>query len=266
MSFQIQAPGKLVITGEHSSVYGRSALLTSINLFTTFSYTLNSEKTIKITAHKDIKSFVTFELKSLDLQHEEFYCRDFNNPCLPAKHIIDQLKHQMLEKNPDLSNFPSTEIYLAFILGVFMGIQPSKIVDLGFDIDITSDIPISCGLGSSAAFSSCLATLILIINGSIRTKELGNYLNLVNKWAYQFECIFHGKPSGMDNACSVFGGLMVYKNGLFTKLDQHRLNDAIFVVIETGKKKSTANMCKNVSSLLENYPISTNFLFDTINS
>lgn len=114
----------------------------------------------------------------------------------------------------------------------------------GIDILIYSQLPFGAGLGSSAAYSACIAAGLLTCCGAItvnkeeassdtRTHHLpemmleyikeigegelladavsssGEYskddLELINKWSYEAETLVHGTPSGIDNSISVFG-------------------------------------------------------------
>jgi mevalonate kinase len=40
----------------------------------------------------------------------------------------------------------------------------------------------------------------------------------INAWAYCGECVVHGKPSGLDNTISVYGGAVKFAKGSFTML------------------------------------------------
>ena len=92
-------------------------------------------------------------------------------------------------------------------------------------IYIESDIPIGAGLGSSAALSVCLSAGLLTIqdlkkarndnslidtmtNGCINEKRL----KLICDFAYISEQILHGRPSGIDNTASTYGGLIEFHN------------------------------------------------------
>lgn len=98
--------------------------------------------------------------------------------------------------------------------------------------------PIGAGLGSSASFSTCLATSLLLAHQRISTpafpvpnrpidSEQGHvgYTHLshqgrraipqltaeeVNRWAFIAEKVLHGNPSGVDNAAAVFGGAIAF--------------------------------------------------------
>ena len=97
------------------------------------------------------------------------------------------------------------------------------------DISIESDIPIGAGLGSSAALSVCLSAGLLLIQ-DLR-KSCTNcrpispyYINSMKQnvsqerakeicdLAYISEQILHGRPSGIDNTVSTYGGLIQFSN------------------------------------------------------
>ena len=79
------------------------------------------------------------------------------------------------------------------------------------DLLLGSRLPPSAGLGSSAAYSACLAAGLLELAGLIPTVKEGevgylpDQLDLINKWAFQSEKVIHGNPSGIDNSVSTYG-------------------------------------------------------------
>ena len=79
---------------------------------------------------------------------------------------------------------------------------------------VSSNLPTSAGLGSSAAFAVTLVASLLKLSG--RVSDPGNEtfnvwsskdLETINKWAFVTEKIIHGNPSGVDNAISTYGEL-----------------------------------------------------------
>ena len=98
------------------------------------------------------------------------------------------------------------------------------------DISIESDIPIGAGLGSSAALSVCLSAGLLTIQDlkepciscnehSFQSSNLTQSdsigcekLKLICDFAYLSEKILHGRPSGIDNTASTYGGLIQFRN------------------------------------------------------
>lgn len=78
------------------------------------------------------------------------------------------------------------------------------------EIEIKSELPIGAGLGSSAGFSVCLSTALLITAGLVSCPTEDNVwkdqdLDLINKWAFIGETLTHGKPSGIDNSIATYG-------------------------------------------------------------
>ena len=99
--------------------------------------------------------------------------------------------------------------------------------------EIKSDIPIGCGMGSSAA----LAVIRAAMHVSTRKK--------INEMAYEQEKINHGYPSGVDNTVCTYGGILWYQKikdkPVFKKLKISHLPE--FVLINTGKPvESTKEM------------------------
>lgn len=96
-------------------------------------------------------------------------------------------------------------------------------------IRLISQLPVGAGLGSSAAFSVCLAAVLLRYTGqispSVHTTAEGRGDStltkrdfhdvsdadrlLINKWAFLGEKIIHGQPSGIDNSVSTLGNFCV---------------------------------------------------------
>jgi len=87
----------------------------------------------------------------------------------------------------------------------------------GVHISVHSALPTSAGLGSSAAFATCLVTSLLIGFGHISPRpqpddgDAGivrlteSDLRLINGWSFVVEKIIHGRPSGIDNSISTYG-------------------------------------------------------------
>ncbi len=120
-------------------------------------------------------------------------------------------------------------------------------VEGGADIKVRSMIPIAVGLGSSAAI--CVATVAAIerlYDGGLTQEEISNI-------AFEGETIIHGKPSGVDNNVSTFGGVMSYDREEGIK--RHKLDAEIpFVIGNTRKKRSTKKMVEGVAALKEHNP------------
>ncbi len=132
-----------------------------------------------------------------------------------------------------------------------------------YEVTISSQLPLGAGLGSSAAIaSSYLAALLTFL-------KIKWDLNLINELTYKTEKVFHGNPSGADNAAVIYGGLTWYRKETESLKTIHPLPYSIpkklsknFVLINTGTPKETTKIMvaavKNLS--LKNPRIFYNFL------
>ncbi|RMG37140.1 MAG: mevalonate kinase [Methanobacteriota archaeon] len=178
---QASAPGKIILSGEHSVVYGYPALVSAISL--------------RCTAYAQFLPEPGIEIISRDLNVRQIYSLD----------EVIRLKDIPMNKKTD---------NLAY--AVFKTIEHLE-MDLrrenGVTISISSEIPISAGLGSSAA--SAVASVGAVI--SLLREKLEN--EVISKLAYEGEVLAHGTPSGVDNAAATYGGFLKYEKGEITKLD-----------------------------------------------
>jgi len=88
-------------------------------------------------------------------------------------------------------------------------VSEEKFKDLpACQIQITSTIPISSGLGSSAAISAALIRAFSAFLGQRMTNEQ------VSQAAFEVEKIHHGTPSGIDNSVVAFQQPIYYQKGV----------------------------------------------------
>ena len=111
-----------------------------------------------------------------------------------------------------------------------------------------SEIPVGAGLGSSAAYAAAISlalnicflhSLKLPIEGPM-TDEALDFTNFMER-------LQHGKPSGCDSACIVYGGFISYQLKFPPEITQiknlpcHIDNLGMFVVF-TGKSRDTKTL------------------------
>ncbi len=132
-------------------------------------------------------------------------------------------------------------------------------VESGVNLKVRSMIPIAVGLGSSAAI--CVATV-----GAVeRLFDAGLSREEISRLAFEGETIIHGKPSGVDNTISTFGGLLSYERDVGIK--HHKLDSSMpFIIGNTRKKRSTRKMVEDVAALKERNPDLMNSIIDDMGS
>ena len=115
-------------------------------------------------------------------------------------------------------------------------------------VEVFSDIPPASGMGSSAAVA--VATVAAV------AKALGVKLveDEISKLAYRAEEIVHGKPSGIDNTISTYGGLLLYVRGNPPSI--HQLDnppDFNIILVDTSIPRNTKKAVLMVADLLKRY-------------
>ena len=115
-------------------------------------------------------------------------------------------------------------------------------------LKIKSDIPLSAGLGSSAAVN------VAAVKAIDELLELKMKSDEIYEAAMRGEKLIHEKPSGIDVAISLFGGFLLFKKGYRKQVCLGKNME--FMLCNTGLQRSTGQMIKRVASFAsKNYKL-----------
>ncbi|KAJ8711255.1 hypothetical protein PYW07_008497 [Mythimna separata] len=233
----VSAPGKVILHGEHSVVYGKTAVAVSLGLRSSIvikevnyhvepmirihlpcvclEETLPLEPTVKSLFHPKLAPGITgkFSWRLPDkLDHDNHLRR------------VDEFLHLIKPNFDALQNNQKNS--LRSFLYVYSGIFGSTNLPVrSLEISLGSELTIGAGTGSSASFAVCLAgALIQLLKLKSSTSFDAFYdqtsedfsmteREIISEWAYNCERIMHGSPSGIDNATCTFGSLVSFKKG-----------------------------------------------------
>ncbi len=125
------------------------------------------------------------------------------------------------------------------------------------DIEIRSTIPMASGLGSGAAVSTALGKAL----AQVIDADMPN--NLLNRFIYAIEEIYHGTPSGIDNT------VIVYEKPIYfirEKLIEFLEVSSVFhfIIADTGIPALTKPAVADVRTLTIENPESTHQIIEEI--
>lgn len=174
------APGKVILTGEHSVVYGKPAIAAALDLRCKVNVVDGSEG-LTIDA-EDLKQVITYTPEQLQEIHQHS-----TKGILTIHHGFDNLARSVTScVNPD---------------------------EIALKINIRSQLPIGAGLGSSAA--SAVATIGALFDHF----DIEWDLDEISQRAFVAEQVAHGTPSGIDNSVATFGGIIRFEKGEIRRID-----------------------------------------------
>ncbi|MFU8779867.1 MAG: mevalonate kinase [Kiritimatiellia bacterium] len=211
------APGKIILSGEHAVVYGQPAVAMAIDLCAETTITSEPSKEIVFTL-PDLRERESFKLRAL---------REMKRRVLTNYHLFQEGEigiREVLVKPIELVLFS----FITLLDGLHIKLEA------GMNIGLTSNIPVGCGLGSSAA--SVLSEL----------RAVGHYLRMDfrpdwhMKYSMLAENMQHGQASGLDSYVSYHGGCVRFQDGAGVAIPMPSI--PIFVV-QTGVPDTTTGEC-----------------------
>ncbi|KAJ3337960.1 hypothetical protein HDU93_000284 [Gonapodya sp. JEL0774] len=262
----VSAPGKAIIFGEHAVVYGKTAIAASVGLRT---YTLlnpTDKKSVKL-VFSDIGFEQSWDLEQLAPIREAFVAEggSFSHPT-PISDTVRSHLSPLLSVDPASSKGRAAVAFLYLFLGICDSL-------LSIEVTVRSLLPVGAGLGSSASFSACLASGLLVFFNrvpvpNVTSKDASNRwsssdMELTNQWAFMAEKVIHGNPSGIDNSVCVHGGAILYTRG--KPLEQLvGFTSLRFLVTNTLVPKDTLVQVANVAKRRERYPDIFNHIIEAV--
>jgi mevalonate kinase len=114
-------------------------------------------------------------------------------------------------------------------------------------LTIYSDIPISAGLGASAAIAVAAMRALSAFLGHPLEKET------LNRLAFETERLMHGNPSGIDNTVIVYEQPILFRKGEVIEFVYPSKN-LHFLIADSGIKKATADTVAYLAQQRERNP------------
>ena len=203
------------MSGEHAVVYGRPALAMAINR--------NAQTCITMEGADET---VSFDLPNLQANRESFTLRALRE----FHHRVQRNYEEFLAGRLSIREVvrkPVDLFQFAFVT-VLDGLHLK--MGGGVNVRLTSNIPIGCGMGSSAA------TILSVLRG------LGHYYRVdfrpewYARYSLEVENMQHGRASGLDTYVSMHGGCVWFQNGEARELPLPRVP---LYMVNTGTPATT---------------------------
>jgi len=215
---RVHAPGKLILSGEHAVVYGHPALAMAINRYAVATASL--EKT----------PHVSFDLSDLSSQEHKL-----------SLFALEQLKNRIKRKYQrfikgdfKIRDVLQKPVELAqFAFSLFVETLNIKLTH-GVKIHVQSDIPMGCGMGSSAA------TILSIVHAIAHYLRIELPPEIFFRLGLEAENVQHGFSSGLDLRVSLHGGCMYIKDG---EIYSRSVPTLPMYMINTGTPESSTGEC-----------------------
>lgn len=284
--FVATAPGKVIIFGEHSAVYGQPAIAAAVS-------TLRTYLLVVPTKRQDTHNSEIVELSFPDIKFDHEWTKEDLQECAnyasklisnasqtaqksienmdlddTLAKMIGELLHKTL---PDCTNQLHHAAALCFLYLYFI-ICP-KLTNAKFILK--SNLPIGAGLGSSASISVCLSLAFMKLSNDARFQNIhtlnSEIKDLVNKFSLIGEKCIHGTPSGIDNAVATYGNAVLFQKlldpaeqqraGVTNKMEiLNEFPEIPMILTNTKIPKSTKTLVSNVNILFQKNPL----IFDPI--
>lgn len=231
---KVYAPGKLILSGEHSVVYGQPALAMAVNRYATA--TISRELLPQISFHlSDLahRSRLSFgNLQDLKKRLKQKYQR-----FMRGEYTIRQVLHKPFEL---------AQVAFSIFAESFNFSLPH-----GVKIHVQSDIPIGCGMGSSAA------TILCVMHAVAKYLKVPISDETLYQLALEAENLQHGQSSGLDLKVAMQGGCVYIADNA---LQARSLPELPMYLINTGTPESSTGECvQHAASFFKSNQLSDDF-------
>lgn len=274
--FFISAPGKVIIFGEHSAVYGKPAIAAALSLRAYLLVTPSTDPNIIRLDFPDIGLSHSWNKNDFPWDKFESYIKVEEGKPAVTEELIPEIVDNL---SNILSDLDSTLHYTACLCFLYMYANLCTADTPGMVFCVRSTLPIGAGLGSSACTSVCLATALAVLGKHISkpihnatekiTSKESSDLDFVDKWSLIGEKCFHGNPSGIDNAVATYGGAVMFQRTKLPSTPSIRTSMRNFppinlLLTNTKVPRSTAALVSKVAQINNDFPKCANSILDAM--
>ncbi|CAO3668672.1 unnamed protein product [Rhizopus stolonifer] len=259
----VSAPGKVILFGEHSVVYQKTAVAASLGL-RSYLYLEHVDSTKVRLNLPDLNIEKEWELEELAIGVDYPNSDTLHPTSMP--NTLEQKMNNLIKGNQTEAQRVALLAFL-YLLNT-MQVKASHRIQRGFTICVRSFLPVGAGLGSSASYSVVIATGLLILSELIPVDfnsipEREQHLDLINSYAFKAEQVIHGNPSGVDNAVCTYGGAKTFVRGQgFSTLEG--FGSLRLMLTNTKVPRSTSALVTGVGEKLKKYPQIINPILDAM--
>lgn len=214
---KICVPGKLILSGEHSVVYGQPAIAMAVNRYVTATISSNHGAQISFDlSDLSHRSLLTFDA----LSHLKNRIKQKYKRFIRGEYSI----REVLQKPFELAQYALSIFSDSLNLNIPHGIK----------IKVQSDLPIGCGMGSSAA------TILSVLKAMSHYLQLPLSTDALYQLALEAENMQHGFSSGLDLKIAMHGGCFYMHQDQILK---RPLPNVAMSIVNTGTPDSSTGQC-----------------------
>ncbi|EJD06757.1 cystathionine beta-lyase [Fomitiporia mediterranea MF3/22] len=287
----VSAPGKVILFGEHAVVHGVTALAASVDL-RCYGLTAPRHDNKVSVRFSDLDDYYhEWDINSLPWDAATHVPPGTNHPDTLDPKLIEAISSRALPVS--IHDVPTARNAALTFLYLYMTLAHDARPALHYSARGT--LPVGAGLGSSASFSSCAASALLLVMrrikvpprpapsvppasaedpGHVHVSHQGrralpsDMAEEVNRWAFVAEKVLHGNPSGIDNCVSVFGGALAYTRPGFERKSGMEpiqgFKSLRFLLIDTKVPRNTKALVAGVGLKKQNEPEYVNGILEAI--
>jgi len=248
------APAKLILFGEHFVVYGAKALATAINRYLTAEISPLNQKCVLVEAEN---------FPSLHFSQRAFFHLSGGGEHVEecAKENEAESAERRAEKSAEKWRGEKKEesfIYVRTALQYFQEKYDIPAEEMeGLRIKITSEIPISAGLGSSAA--TCVAMIAALMEYfGISSANSEDFKREVSGDAREVERLVQGAASPTDTAVASHGGFVLVEGESVKNLElpsfEMLVASSHCFPFDASLKLKTKHLVERVKAKKEKFP------------
>lgn len=221
------APGKLILSGEHAVVHGKPALVMAVDrhVYATVEPTDDDVIRVAFPGVFGADAMPTAALPGFKSRVLNNYNR-FLTGQLGIRHVL------------------GSPMELLFYAVIHVLDETASTLKGGVNISLKTDLPVGCGMGSSAA------VIAAVIGGVAALLKIPTDKDALYRWTLDAEKLQHGHPSGVDPFITVHGGFVRFQQGEARALAPLR---APMHLALTGVPESTTGEC--VAQVSHAYPM-----------